>query len=342
MSKTKPVVLAISLPKENWYELCKDYQDYFEIEQARWHEITVVSYPNSKPSVHLLPATDPINEKQARSRVIFPDLVIVRMLCRGISRLGENPDFRNVLYGFMHAGIPMINSPMAVLAENERPIMMGILNQVKNRLGKDKFPLIDQTYYSEPAELIFRPDFPFVLKVGYPHAGYGKLLITEKRELEDVQSLLHIHQDYVSAEPFIDSEYEVRVTFIAPDFYRAFKRMATGWKVNYRGATVREDIEVPEKYKMWVEEIRKEMPGLDSFSIDTIVDKSGKEYILEINGSSQGIAPEHKDAALVKLRELVMSRLNIKIEQEKETPKDEKSKKDKKDKKEEKSKKKKK
>ena len=138
---------------------------------------------------------------------IFPDLVIVRMLCRGVSRLGESPDFRNVLYGFMHAGIPMINSPFAVLAENERPIMMGLLNQVKNRVGKDKFPLIDQTFYSEPGELIFTPEYPFVLKVGYPHAGYGKLLIKEKRELDIKENISKLKSEklkiLIVAHPYI-------------------------------------------------------------------------------------------------------------------------------------------
>ena len=77
MSDKKPVVLAIALPKENWYKICKDYSDVFTIEQARWHEITVVSYPNSKPAVHLLPAKDPCDERQTKSRVIFPDMLLL-------------------------------------------------------------------------------------------------------------------------------------------------------------------------------------------------------------------------------------------------------------------------
>ena len=48
-----------------------------------------------------------------------------------------------------------------------------------------------------------------------------------------------------------------------------------------------------------------------TFDIDAIVDKKGKEYILEVNGSSQGFAPEHGKQDLEHLRDLVIRKMEI-------------------------------
>ena len=109
---------------------------------------------------------------------------------------------------------------------------------------------------------------------------------------------------------------EIDQNILSTYFYRAHKRMSYGWKVNYGYANVREDIEVSPKYKMWVDEIYKTYPDFESFCIDTIVGKNGKEYILEIKGSSQGFQPEHEQEAFIKFRELVMRKLDLLSENE--------------------------
>ena len=47
----------------------------------------------------------------------------------------------------------------------ERPLVYGALASIQKRLGKDKFPLIEQNYYSSFRDLLFTPDFPVVVKV---------------------------------------------------------------------------------------------------------------------------------------------------------------------------------
>ena len=42
-----------------------------------------------------------------------------------------------------------------------------------------------------------------------------------------------------------------------------------------------------------------------------LVDKKGKEYILEVNGSSQGFAPEHGKQDLEHLRDLVVRKMEV-------------------------------
>jgi hypothetical protein len=42
---------------------------------------------------------------------------------------------------------------------------------VCRRLGKDNFPVIEQTLYGNHREMLITPDFPIVGKVGHAHAG---------------------------------------------------------------------------------------------------------------------------------------------------------------------------
>lgn len=307
-----PIVLVISSPHENWYKICERYSSVFTVEQACWEDVSLTSYPDNV-IVNLSPAVHPISEQQKKRRTITPSIVLIRMLCRYVSvNLGRNNDYRNVLYGFLHANIPMINSFGATLCDLDRPVMMGRLKQVERRLGRDKFAVVPQNYYSEANEMLIAPEAPFVVKYAYPHAGYGKMRVRDYHDFADIKSIVAIDNHYVAAEPLIDAEYEVRIVFIAPDYYRAHKRQSPGWKVNYGTSNVREDIDITPKYKMWIDEIRNEFPDLDTFCIDTIVAKDGKEYILEMNGSPQGFAPEHCDEEHMKLCELVISKLSNK------------------------------
>ncbi len=57
-----------------------------------------------------------------------------------------------------------------------RPLVYGELLKLRNKYG-DKFPLIDQYYFSEPMQMLFTQDPPIVLKVGTAEAGYGKIKV---------------------------------------------------------------------------------------------------------------------------------------------------------------------
>lgn len=65
-----------------------------------------------------------------------------------------------------------------------------------------------------------------------------------------------------------------------------------------------------ERYKLLVGTIKYEYKYMDTFAIDAIVDINGKEFILEVNGSSHGIASDHCIEELEQLRNLFILRLN--------------------------------
>lgn len=317
-----PIVLVIGPPDEDWYQLCEDCKDKFRIEQAQFDEIGISSY-DKYPIVNIFPPREIKYEFQKNRRTFTPSLIFIRSCIRYIGcRLGFNPDFRNVFYGFIHGNIPMINSFEACLFDLDRPVMFGILKGIQKRIGKENFPLIPQYYYSDSNEMVISPSTPFVVKYSYPHAGYGKIRVKDHHEFEDIKSIVAIDNHYCAAEPLIDSDYELRIAFIAPDYYRVHKRQSYSWKVNFGATNIREDVEMTPMYKMWIDEVRKSIPGMDCFCIDAIVDKQGKHYILEVNGSAQGFAPEHGTEYLGHMKKLVISRIDEIMTQRKEPQKE--------------------
>lgn len=317
-----PVVLVIGPFDEDWYKICEDCKSKFRIEQALFEDIGISSYEDTMV-LSLHPPKEIKYDFQRDKRIISPVLVLVRSSVRYCSnRLGNNFDFRNVLYGIIHGGIPMINPHPAVLYDLERPLMFGLLKEIQRELGEDNFPLIPQTYYSEAQEMIISPEIPFVIKYSYPHAGYGKIRVLNSNDFDDIRSIVAIDNYYCAAEPLIDADYELRIAFIAPDYYRVHKRKSGNWKVNFGFCNTREDFELKPLFKSWVDEIRKRIPGMDCFAIDAIVDKNGKHYILEVNGSAQGFDPDHEDEYLSHLKKLVVSRFDEIMNKKKENLKE--------------------
>ena len=205
----------------------------------------------------------------------------------------------------------MINELSAVLAEIEKPIMYGRLRKIRDKYGEENFPLIKQYYYPNYSQICITPDAPYVLKVSYPHAGFGKIRVKDYHDIDDLRSILALHKDYISIEPLIDVDYELRIVFIAPNYYRVHKRTSLNWKVNYGMSNIREECNLKPNWKKWIDLIYKSFPDMLIFDIDALVDKNGKEYILEVNGSSQGFAPEHGRQDLEHLRDLVVRKMEI-------------------------------
>ena len=318
-SKTKqsywPTLLVIaSTNEENWVDLCSEYYSQFRVIQTTWDKISLSCYSDSKyPMVTIYQSINPSNpEHDEIIRDIKPDLILIRNLARYISgKLEIVPDFRNILYGFYHSNIPMINELSGIMAELEKPIMYGRLRKIRDTYGEENFPLIQQYYYPNYSEVCITPNAPYVIKVSYPHAGYGKIRVKDYHDLDDIRSILALHKDYVAIEPLIDVDYELRIVFIAPNYYRVHKRSSLNWKVNYGMSNIREDCEMKPEWKKWVDLIYKTYPDMLTFDIDALVDKKGKEYILEVNGSCQGFAPEHGKQDLEHLRDLVVRKMEV-------------------------------
>lgn len=108
--------------------------------------------------------------------------------------------------------------------------------------------------------------------------------IKSNEEMQDFKSVLALHRDYVSLEPFIEYDYDMRIQKIGTQLkfsvfprginvalgntYRGFKRMSPNWKANTGNASVIEDMEVTPIFKRWVDECALAFGGLEILGLD--------------------------------------------------------------------------
>jgi len=154
----------------------------------------------------------------------------------------------------------------------------------------------------------FTPNFPIVVKVAHVHAGYGKMKLENHHQLADLRSIVSIHNDYCTAESFLKGDYDLRIQKIGKRI-RAFRRtgISGAWKTN-TGSAILEHIEVTRQHKDWIDACANVLGGMDIFALDVLHTQDGKDYILELNGTSIGLAPEtfYEDSVLI--AELVAER----------------------------------
>jgi len=277
--------------------------------QAGWRYIRVASYASDhkgRPDLQLTVRTT--KERKVSFR---PDFVLIRNECRGTSC---RDDFRHVLFTMMHAGIPSVNSLESIFGCLERPVVHGALVKLQRKLGRDCFPLIDQTAYATSRDMFIAPAFPNVVKVGHAHAGQGKMLLNSHKEFEDLKSVVSIADTYCTAESFIKGAYDLRIQKIG-QHYRALKRVSVSgnWKTNV-GTSTLEDLPMTAQYKKWADAASTLFGGLDICTVDAIhCAKSGREFILEVNGTSSGLAPEHAAEDTRYIRDLVLERIAAEV-----------------------------
>ena len=170
--------------------------------------------------------------------------------------------------------------------------MIFLFGKIAKRVGEERFPVIPQNFFPYFRNMMYALPFPAVLKVGHAHAGYGKMRVANHKDFEDVRSVVALTNMYCTAEPFMEGKYDLRIQKIG-NHLRAYKRISISgtWKTN-TGSSHVEEIEVTEKYRLWAEEASKMFDGLDICTVDAIHTEDGKEYILEVNGTSSGLLPD--------------------------------------------------
>lgn len=236
-----------------------------------------------------------------------PDFVLIRSEVRGVE---ISQDYRNLLYGMMFANVPTLNSLHSIYCFLERPVVQAELNRLRSELGPEVFPAVWQSYFSSHREMMYGGDFPAVVKVGHAHAGFGKMKVKDHHVFEDVRSVLAVSPCYATAEPFIEGSFDLRVQRIGTHT-RVFKRTSVSgnWKTN-TGTSHVEEIAVSDRYRAWADAAARMFGGLDICTVDAIHEEgSGKELIMEVNGTSSGFCPHTKAEDNAHLRALVLQRM---------------------------------
>ena len=185
----------------------------FRVVQASWMEISVVVY-GGEPARTVVTAA-PVHESGGVVRpatVTFePDLCVIRNQPRGPT---PSSDRRAVLFGLMSGNVPALNSLESESMQLERPLMCG---------GP--------------------PALPAIVKVSHAHRGLGKIRVDTQTQFRDVATVLALHDEYCTGEPFVEAEYGVRIQKIG-SHYRALKKTPTSgnWKSQFGACDLAETV----------------------------------------------------------------------------------------------------
>ncbi|WP_223643420.1 hypothetical protein [Corallococcus sp. EGB] len=125
--------------------------------------------------------------------------------------MGIRPDPRHraALELIRLSGVPCTN-PAPVLARcHDRLSILAVMREA----GLPAIPF-DAALSDDMLRRLDRP-VPFVVKVGNPHAGFGKALVRDAGAWTELSDLLFAADDHAAVGPFIDDERDVRCLAVA-------------------------------------------------------------------------------------------------------------------------------
>ncbi|KAL7480413.1 hypothetical protein ACHAW6_006109 [Cyclotella cf. meneghiniana] len=300
-------VLVIQLGQYDWEAIfsgtkLRDGRNVVAI-QVGWEDILVNADTFSSDRRPIVEVRATATSKR---QTVRPDFVLVRN-----EVVTPTCDWRQLLSGLLFADVPSINSLNSIYQFCDRAAMMGYLHRINRRLGNE-FPVVKQHFASGFRSFMYGYTFPAVVKVGSAHAGAGKMMIMDHNQMNDFRSVLAMMPNqHCFVEPFIEGSYDIRVQKIGSHI-RAFRRLGLSgeWKTN-TGTSFMEEVPVEARWETWANEAASMFGGLEILTVDAIVDEStGKEYILEVNGTSSGLHPDCAEDDNSRIRDLVVDRLN--------------------------------
>ncbi|EFN82591.1 Synapsin, partial [Harpegnathos saltator] len=153
--------------------------------------------------------------------------------------------------------------------------------------------------------------YPVVVKLGHAHGGTGKARAETNQEFLDLASLAAMANSYCTAEPYVDTKYDVHVQKIGNN-YKAFMRksISGNWKSN-TGSAMLEQLSVSERHRTWVDHVAQLFGGLDICAIELLVGKDGREHIIEVNDSALSLMGDSQEEDRRHIADLVTAKMQV-------------------------------
>jgi len=275
------------------------------VEQADIKDLTVTASAERGCTVSMA-VISPSGSRVVRS--FRPDFFLCRQSVRDASK-----DYRNVLLGLNIGGVPSINSLHSLYNFQDKPWVYGQLVQLQKKLGKENFPLIEQTFYPSSGEMSVATQLPVVLKVGHAHGGVGKIKVDNNSDFQDMTSIVSVASTYCTTEPFVDSKYDLHLTKIGPHYRALMRKSISGnWK-SCVGSAMLEETEVLERYKFWLDSVAELFGGLDILSLEVVVSKDGIEQIIGVNDSALSLLGNQQEEDRKYIFDLIMEKLETQV-----------------------------
>lgn len=226
-------------------------------------------------------------------KVVQPDVILWR-----VGAIPPSEIQMTALQMIQLANVPCINSPSTLKIGFDRLSML-------QKIQSLDLPVIDFDVVTSPRYLSqIKRDFPFVIKSGNFHGGYGKVLIEDEKKWQDIQDLLFVTSHYITIEPYIQYQRDIRYIAIGNKVW-AMSRKGKFWKANVETTDFEEII--PEE--IWVKRLYKLQHTIeaDVVAIDILEEENGICHIVEYNDipGLSGFSDELK----YELAQLVMSKL---------------------------------
>ena len=204
-----------------------------------------------------------------REGVVAPDGILWR-----VGAIEPTPQQTNAMNLITLANIPCVNDPNTLKLGFDRLSMLGIIK--KQGLPVINFNVVTRTAYLKN----IKKEFPFVVKVGNYHGGYGKVLIEEDKAWQDIQDLLFVTNHYITIEPYINYERDIRYIAVGNKVW-AMSRRGKYWKANIK-TTDYAPISPEEKIVAWTKKLQQHI-GADILAIDILEESNGTLHIVEYN-----------------------------------------------------------
>ncbi|XP_030855945.1 synapsin-3 [Strongylocentrotus purpuratus] len=117
------------------------------VEQCEFSELNLASYSDAGVTVDMRG----IRQGQRVVRTFKPDYVLVRQHARSME---VQEDWRNLVIGFQYGNVPSLNSWQVVYNFMDKPWVFSQLTTRQEKLGKEKFPLVDQAFFPNHREMV--------------------------------------------------------------------------------------------------------------------------------------------------------------------------------------------